>query len=349
MRVVVTGASGNVGTSLLARLERDPEVRSVVGIARRIGKVMPFPDVSWRGLDIASADLDREFEGADAVVHLAWAIQPSHDDARLWRTNILGSRRVFESAGRAGVPTLLYASSIGAYAPGSKEMPVDEGWAIGGTPTSFYSRDKAAVEWILDEAEKRYPDMRVVRMRPALIFKRNAASGIHRLFFPRWLPRATLRHGALPLLPMPATLNFQAVHTDDVATAFHLALHSSRAGAFNLHSEPMLDTAAVADVLGTDLRHLPFPLLRGAVAASWRARLQPTPEGWLDMAVDVPRMSSARAHRDLRWQPEHDAGQALGELFAGLAEGASFPTPALARTGLAARVATRPSSRARPR
>ena len=36
MRVVVVGASGNVGTSTLAALANDPEIESVLGIARRI-------------------------------------------------------------------------------------------------------------------------------------------------------------------------------------------------------------------------------------------------------------------------------------------------------------------------
>src|SRR3712207_7272615 len=53
-----------------------------------------------------------------------------------------------------------------AYSPGSKDRRVDESWPTDGIETSFYSRHKAATERLLDDAEKRYPDLRSVRLRP---------------------------------------------------------------------------------------------------------------------------------------------------------------------------------------
>src|SRR3712207_8347565 len=67
-----------------------------------------------------------------AVIHLAWLIQPSRDEAELERVNVVGSRRVFEAAAQAGAGALVHASSIGAYSPGPKDRRV--GWA-GATPT----------------------------------------------------------------------------------------------------------------------------------------------------------------------------------------------------------------------
>jgi uncharacterized protein DUF892 len=55
---------------------------------------------------VVSSELEPIFEGADAVVHLAWAIRPSHDAETLKRINVDGSRRVFEAAARAA-PDLL--------------------------------------------------------------------------------------------------------------------------------------------------------------------------------------------------------------------------------------------------
>ena len=51
MRVVVTGASGNVGTSVLEALGREPEVKEIVGIARRVPEVS-YPKVEWAGADV---------------------------------------------------------------------------------------------------------------------------------------------------------------------------------------------------------------------------------------------------------------------------------------------------------
>jgi uncharacterized protein YbjT (DUF2867 family) len=57
MRVAITGATGNVGTAVLRALERDPEVESIVGIARRApGK--PSGKVTWHAADVTTDPLD---------------------------------------------------------------------------------------------------------------------------------------------------------------------------------------------------------------------------------------------------------------------------------------------------
>ena len=80
MRVVVTGASGNVGTSVLRSLGHDPAVDSILGLARRIPEAR-FSKTEWAAADVAYSDLTEHFRGADAVVHLAWLIQPGRDES----------------------------------------------------------------------------------------------------------------------------------------------------------------------------------------------------------------------------------------------------------------------------
>src|SRR5947207_2469575 len=111
-RVVVTGATGNLGSSLVDLLAAAGA--DVVGVARHRPPTA-LPDVRWVEADVAEADLVPVFRGADAVVHLAWRIQPSHQPDELWRTNVLGSSRVFEAVERSGVGALVHASSVGAY------------------------------------------------------------------------------------------------------------------------------------------------------------------------------------------------------------------------------------------
>ena len=328
MRVVVIGATGNIGTSVLAALETDPQVSSIVAVARRSAEGAG-PKVSWRELDIVRDDLDRDLEGAEAVVCLAWLIQPSRDLERLRATNVDGSRRVFEAAARVGVPALLYSSSVGAYSPGPKDRAVDESWPTEGIQSSFYSRHKAEVERLLDETEARHPDLRVVRMRPALVFKREAASEIRRLFAGPLLPSFLLRRSLIPVVPKSPRLRFQAVHSLDVGEAFRLALHAPVRGAFNLAAEPVLDGDALGRLL--DARPLPVHpgLLRAASDLTWRLRLQPSPSGWVDMALGVPIMSADRARTELGWTPRHSAADALLELLAGMRDRAGADTPRL--------------------
>ena len=329
MRVVVVGASGNVGTSLLRALANEPAVDSILGLARRIPKA-DFPKTEWRQADIARTPLRPHFDGADAVVHLAWLIQPGRDKQRLYDVNVEGSGRVFRAAASAGVGSLVYASSVGAYAPGPKDRRVDESWPTTGLQSSFYSRHKAEVERLLDRFEEEHPDMRVVRLRPGLIFKREAASGIRRLFAGPLLPSVLVQRRLIPVVPAHPRLAFQAVHSYDVGDAYRLALVRDDArGAFNIAAEPVLDPDELGRVLGARPLRVPARILRAGAALSYRLRLQPSEPGWVDMGLAVPLMDLTRARSELGWSPQRSAGEALLELLEGMRAGAGLDTPPL--------------------
>jgi UDP-glucose 4-epimerase len=328
VRVVVVGASGNVGTSLWQVLVDEPEVTAVLGIARRPPRLQ-LPKTEWARADIAGDDLVGYFRGADAVVHLAWIIQPSRDARELRRVNVDGSKRVFDAVARAGVSVLVYASSVGAYSQGPKDRAVDEEWPTDGIPTSFYSRHKVEVERLLDAFEAGHPDTRVARLRPALIFKREAASGVRRLFIGPFLPNFMVRTAFVPLVPDIDVLRFQCVHSLDVGDAYRLALVRRVHGAFNVAADPVLGPEELGGILGARRVKTPRALLRWGAAASWRLRLQPTPEGWVDMGYQAPIMDTARARRELGWTPKYTSIEALTELLEGLRTGAGYPTPVL--------------------
>jgi nucleoside-diphosphate-sugar epimerase len=327
MRVVVTGATGNVGTAVLRALAREDEVTSIVGIARRLPQTH-FPKTQWVHADVAETPLEPIFDGADCVVHLAWLIQPAHDRRATWRTNVLGSRRVFEAAA-ATVPALVHASSVGTYSPGPKDRLVDESWPTGGIRSSFYSRDKVDAERLLDRVEELHPELRSVRLRPALIFQRSMGTEAKRLFTGSFVPHRLVRPRRIPFVPDIPGLRFQVTHSDDVADAYRRAVVSGAYGAFNVAADPVLDPDTLADLL--DARKVPVPagLARGLVATTWRLRLQPTPEGWVDMGLQTPLLDSSRIREELNWQPQHAAGEALLELLQGFHAGAGAPTPPL--------------------
>jgi nucleoside-diphosphate-sugar epimerase len=249
--------------------------------------------------------------------------------ATLRATNVDGSRRVFEAAARAGVGALVYASSVGTYSPGPKDRRVDESWPAEGIESSFYSRHKAEVERFLDSFERENPSVRVVRLRPGLIFKREAATGIRRLFAGPFLPGALVRPGLIPIVPRIPRLRFQAVHSLDVGEAYRLAVVREVRGAFNVAAEPVLDADELARLLGARTVPVPARLVRGAALATWKLRLQPSPPGWVDMALAVPLMDTTRAHAELGWQPRRTSGEALLELLDGMRDGAGLETPPL--------------------
>jgi nucleoside-diphosphate-sugar epimerase len=336
MKLVVTGATGNIGTQLLELCSEDERITEVIAIQRRT------PERSWAktrfvSLDVAGADLSGHFRGADAVVHLAWIFQPTHRPLETWRVNVGGSANVLRTALAEGVPALVCASSVGAYSPG-RAREVDENWATDGLPTAGYGREKAYVERLLDALEARRPEMRVVRMRPGFVFQASAATEQRRLFGGPLVPASLLAPGRLPALPFPDGLRFQALHARDAARAFLLAVTGDVRGAFNLAAAPPVDGPAIAGLLGARLLPVPPALVRSALAAAWLAHLVPVEPALFDLAMGLPIMKTERAREVLSWAPEVTAMDAIAEALRSMSEGTGGETPPLAADSASSRL-----------
>ncbi len=325
-RIVVTGATGNVGTALLRRLAQEPDI-DVVGVARRVPEAAPpYDGVQWHAVDIGASDavarLRTAFAGADAVVHLAWLLQPNKQLDVLGRTNVQGTRNMLAAARDAGVAQVAVASSVGAYSGGPKSRRVDESWPTGGIHTSHYSRHKAVNERILDRFEREHPGIVVTRLRPGLVFQGDAGTEIPHLFVGPLVPVRVLRFGRPPVLPLPSRMITQAVHADDLADAFWRAIDRRAPGAFNIAAEPVLGRTELARGFGAARAvWFPFGVLRALASLSWRFGLQRADPGWLDIAAATPVMSTERARRELGWSPRHSSVDALAELVDAMADG----------------------------
>jgi nucleoside-diphosphate-sugar epimerase len=331
MRLVITGASGNVGTALLHAL---PAEYDVVGLVRRPPPPRGvYARVDWRAMDLtepdALADLTRVFDGADAVVHLAWGFQPTRDTDYLTRLGVGGTSAVLQAAHASSVGHLVHMSSVGTYAAGLYGERVDEHWPATGITSSPYSRDKSAAEAILDEYQQRLGSaaIPVARMRPGFIVQRAAASGLMRYGLPGYVPMQMVPW--LPVLPLDKKLCIPLIHASDVADAILLAIQRRAAGPFNLASEPPIRRDDVAAALGARAVHVPSALLGALVDLSWRARLQHIDRGWLDLAFNVPLLDCTRARAELGWAPKWTANEALTDLLEGVAHHAHTESPPL--------------------
>lgn len=327
MRILVTGATGNVGSALVRALLADPEVEEVVGVARRLPDVSlePWSQVTWRLTDLGRPDclpsLTEAARGCDVAVHLAWRIQPGRDESMLQRVNLGGTSAVLRALVAAGVPHLVHTSSVGAYSPGPKDRRVDESWPTGGISGSMYSRQKAAAERLMDDVQAADVGLGVTRVRPAIVVQGGAGAEAARYMGGPLLPRSAVGPLTPPVLPLPERMRTQVVHAEDLAEAFRLAVHARPGGALNVADEPVLGPDDLARAAGAR-RAVPVRsgLLRALVDLSWSLHLQPTDPGWFDMGVWTPLMDTGRLRRELGWRPRHDADQALGELVTGLRE-----------------------------
>ncbi|HET6563326.1 MAG TPA: NAD-dependent epimerase/dehydratase family protein [Marmoricola sp.] len=330
MRIAVTGASGNVGSALLRHLAAHGG-HEVVGISRRVPDEGFGDAARWVSADLTDdgsrAALRDAFAGADAVVHLAWAFQPSHDLDHLEELGVGGTRRVLDAVVDAEVPHLVHMSSVGAYSPKRDKTPVDESWPTEGVPTSPYSRHKAAGERLLDAHEAAGHTTVVARMRPGIIGQRSAGSALLRYGVPALVPAKLL--GLVPVIPLDRRLCVPMVHADDVARAIGLVLERRAGGAFNLAADPPLSTERIAKAFGARPVHVPAAVVRAAVSASWHARLQQVDPGWVDLGFAVPLLDTGRATRELGWAPTVDGMTVFEETLSGMRDAAADRSPVL--------------------
>jgi nucleoside-diphosphate-sugar epimerase len=327
LRVAVTGASGNVGTALLRRLTAPGSgVAEVRGLARRQPpSIPPYDGVRWYQADLGETrsehELTRFLDGVDAVVHLAWALQPGRQPERLHRVNVDGTRRLARAAAGAGVQHFVHMSSLGAYAPGGGDREVGEDWPVTGIPSAQYSRDKSQAELVVREQLGSREGTTLTVVRPTLVLQPEASSEIGRYFLG-------------PLLPLPLpSLRVQVVHADDVADALVAMLDRRAPGPFNLAAEPTFDADSLARALGTVRVPVPAVAVRAALSAAFHARLVPTEPGWLDIGLQAPALDSSRARRLLEWSPQHPGDEVLRQFVAALGRGEGAPGPLLSPAG----------------
>jgi UDP-glucose 4-epimerase len=325
LTVAVTGPTGEIGRAVIAALERSPKIARIDGMARRPfdPAAHGYKKVAYQRGDVldrrAVADL---IDGADVVVHLAFMIMGSEKRSR--RVNLDGSRNVFQAAASAGVERLVYASSVAAYGfHGENPQPLTENVPALGTDSHYYSRQKAEVEALLaDELHASATAAWV--FRPCIVAGPRAPLLIDSLPYTlvsERLPGAVLRlledmPILKPVLPDPG-IPFQLVHHDDVASAVRAAaLGRGSPGVYNLAGPGQLSVKLLADELGWYSIPVPELALDALAETVGRLGFLPAQAQWIAAFREPMIMDTAKARRELRWRPKHDALATLRETIA---------------------------------
>jgi nucleoside-diphosphate-sugar epimerase len=325
LTVAVTGPTGEIGKPFVAALERTPEVGRVLAMARR-----PFDprELGWEKTEYRRGDIldrsaiDELVAGADVVVHLAFIVVDASADS--YEINIEGSRNVFAATAAAGIPRLVYTSSVAAYGY-HDEAPalLTEDVPTQGTERHAYSHQKAAVERVLAEALAGSATVAYV-FRPCVVAGPLAPALIDQLPYVRYGDRVplVLRRiagsvpGAKPVLPDHG-VPFQLVHHDDVASALKAAvLGKGEPGTYNLAASGEITMSDLADAL--HWYSVPVPDLAVDATAEIVSRLpfMPAEASWVNAARVPVLMSTEKARKTLRWKPKHDTSSTLKQTVA---------------------------------
>jgi nucleoside-diphosphate-sugar epimerase len=317
----VTGPTGEIGRPFVASLEKAREVGRIVGMARR-----PFDPAEhgWRKTEYRQGDvLDRAavealVADADVVVHLAFIVTRASNRSR--DVNVDGSRNVFEATVAAGVKRLVYSSSVAAYGfPAEADGLLTEDMPARGHERFPYSAHKAEVEAVLARALAG-GDTEAYVFRPCIVAGPEAPALVNAV--PHLGLRRRLPGIVRPLLVLPDPgVPFQLVHHDDVALALRAGVLGRGApGAYNLAGPGEITMRDLAAALG--MRAVPVPHLAVEATAEVVARTPflPAEASWIEAARRPVLMDTAKARRELRWRPRHDAHETLRETAAAVVD-----------------------------
>ncbi len=320
MRVVaVTGASGYVGSRLLARFLTDPEIEVVVGFDLR-----PLPHPASEKLifyqeDICDPGLGEflRYHRVEGLVHAAFVLHATpRRMARMKRANVEGTANVLRSAAAAGVRRLAVLSSTTVYgAWPDNPVPLTEAHQPRPNPDYPYGVHKGRVEEMCRSFGQSHPEVACAVLRPPGIAGPHAQGPLADLWR-RW--RAIIVCGG----QAPG----QFVHEEDVVDLILLALWAGARGVFNATPDDWLPWRELWTGAGKRLMDFPWPESRPLFGLLWRLGLLGgvTHPAQVGLARFPFVASNEKARQELGWRPRHTSLQALRALF----DGEQRPLPA---------------------
>jgi UDP-glucose 4-epimerase len=301
MRYLITGGSGYIGSRLVERLaEREDTDRIVIADVRPPRAFRPKSE--WAELDVRDGGAVRELIGRerpDALVHLAFVLNPIKDEQRMYDIDVNGTHNVLEAAGASGVEQVLVTSSTTAYgAFPDNPVPITEGWPVRGVAAFEYARDKTESDRLCQLWALQHPERTMTIVRPCIVFGPNVDNYLVRIWADA--PFQPDLGGNLDQL-------IQFVHEDDVVDAIVGLLEGRHGGAFNVTGEGMMTMRETFEVIDAKVRRMPLRLGKAISRLTWRLGASETPPGQLEFAMNPWVCSNAKIKETLDWQPRYSS------------------------------------------
>jgi nucleoside-diphosphate-sugar epimerase len=321
MKVLVTGANGFLGRSIVRALLRNgDQVRAMV---------RPGGGFDVEGVEVVEADLTdaasirRAVDGVEGVIHAAARVLTTGKWEEFAEANVRGTRRVIRAAVEAGCSVIVHISSLSVYAVPADGVTITDVSAYESETDSRggYSRSKLAADRVaLYEAAHGAP---VIVLRPGLLYGPGKRPP---------LARQSFQAGPFKLLLARRGYPLPLSYVDNVADAAVLALRCKAAigQAFTIVDDNVrqADYASMYRSLAHEAWrpvYLPVKLVALAAKVAERGlglarRRSPVTYHQVKRATDGAIFDSTRAHEILGWQPKVGVREGLEAAFRGRQE-----------------------------
>ena len=301
MRYLITGGSGYIGGRLIDELSAREETELIVDV-----DVRP-PPRQWPKTEFVKGDVrDRaaikdllERHEIDALVHLAFILNPIRDEAKMYDVDVNGTQAVLQAASEAEVKQVMVTSSATAYgAFPDNPKPIAEDWPVRGAPDFSYAKHKADSDRICQLWALENPDAVMTIVRPSIVFGPSVDN---------FIVRAIENNPFIPILD-GVDEEFQLVHEDDVVSALFALLDGKHTGAFNLAGDGLLTWRRAAELIDKKTREVSLKNMKRFSGLLWRLHVPRTeaPPGNLDFIRYPWVVSTEKLKSTAGWQPRYD-------------------------------------------
>jgi UDP-glucose 4-epimerase len=326
MKYVITGGSGYIGGRLTELLAREDGTERVVNLDVR-GPDVPWPKTVFVQGDVRDRAAMRELlerERPDALVHLAFLLDPIHDEALMYDIDVNGTQAVLEAASDAGTGQVLVTSSASAYgAFPDNPVPIAEDHPVRGQPDFSYARDKAEADRVCQLWAADHPDRVMTIVRPTIVFGPNVDN---------YISRGWENSAFIPVMDGVET-EFQLVHEDDVVTAISGLLDAREGGAFNLAADGTMTWRESGELIGVRVREMSFRTVYRIYSWAWRlhAPRVEAPPGNLHFLHHPWQVSNEKLKAAIGWEPTYDTRRTFEQTMQakGLVPGGAEPAATL--------------------